>query len=139
MLQVVSHKHGACHGMTAYVFLNPGTYILQMRIDPHHCHHLVDEAGHMDREYTWNINVLPSVIEPLSAFIITPDTAKTKYMQVAIHSRLSLPLHVNQGFWRHIEHCELQQVCYVYPHKGGSVCSSQAAGEMSSRTTAPWA
>ena len=82
MVQVVSHKHGACHGMTAYVFLQPGTYILTMRIDPHHCHHIIDEAGHMDREYTWNINVLPSVIEPLSAFIITPDTAKTKYMQV---------------------------------------------------------
>lgn len=90
MLQVVSHKHGACHGMTAYVFLQPGTYILQMRIDPHHCHHIVDEAGRMDREYTWNINVLPSVVEPLSAFIITPDTAKTKYMQVTSNIALCL-------------------------------------------------
>ena len=85
--------------MTAYVFLQPGTYILQMRIDPHHCHHLVDEAGHMDRAYTWNINVLPSVIEPLSAFIITPDTAKTKYMQVASNPALSRsPLQTCQGF-----------------------------------------
>ncbi|KAK9850788.1 hypothetical protein WJX84_009005 [Apatococcus fuscideae] len=79
--EVVHHKHGACHGMTAYAFLLPGSYILQMRIDLNHCHHLIDESGQMDRDYTWNINVLPSVIEPLSAFIIIPDNAKAKYMQ----------------------------------------------------------
>ena len=70
--------------MTAYAFLLPGSYILQMRIDLNHCHHLIDESGQMDRDYTWNINVLPSVIEPLSAFIIIPDNAKAKYMQVEI-------------------------------------------------------